>query len=202
MDKRLQPPDQDLMARERLLSAALELFTSRGYASASVREIAAAAGVNKPALYYYFGSKEGIYLELMQSAYVLFTERTGPLVAFQGTARERVIHFCTGFLDEFLAHIAVGRLIYSICFGPPQGAPQFPHEQFFDEMLEIIRAMVRDGITTGEVRNVDEGDAAWALISVLNSVMEEQLCRTSPRVDREGLVRMLALIFDGLGREK
>ncbi len=198
MDGKKQQPDQESMARERLLAAALALFTSKGYASASVREIADAAGVAKPALYYYFGSKEGIYLELMQYAYQLFTERTTFLASFRGTARERIIHFCAGFLDEFFVNIAIARLIYSIYFGPPQGAPSFPHERFFDEMLEIIRGMVRDGIAAGELRAVDEWNATWALISVLNSVMEEHLCRTPPRIDRDGLVRMLGLVFDGL----
>ena len=51
--------------RERLLREALRLFTERGYAATTVREIVAAAGVTKPVLYYYFGSKEGLYLEIM-----------------------------------------------------------------------------------------------------------------------------------------
>lgn len=200
MTKSKQQPEQTVIARERLLAAALELFTSKGYAAASVREIVALAGVARPALYYYFGSKEGIYLEVMRNAYTIFSERTALLTAFHGTARERVIHFCTGFLDAFFEHVAIARLIYSIYFGPPQGAPPFPHEKFFDEMLEIIRGMVREGIASGELPDVDEWDAAWALISGLNCVMEEQLCRIPPRTGRQGLERMLNLIFNGIGQ--
>lgn len=193
-----QQPEQGMMARERLLAAALELFTSRGYASTTVREIVAAAGVSKPALYYYFGNKEGIYLELMNSTYDTFRELTSLLTAHQGTARERITNFCTGIFDSFLINIDVARIIYSIYFGPPQGAPPFPYDRFFDEMLEIIRGMVRDGIEAGELQQVDESDATWAIISGLNSVMEEQLCRISPRIDRGGLVRMINLIFNGI----
>ena len=200
MSKTIQNPELGILARERLLAAALELFTGRGYAAASVREIVALAGVSKPVLYYYFGSKEGIYLELMHNTYLIFTERTALLTACRGTARERVIYFCTGFLDAFLEHIGVARLIYSIYFGPPQGAPHFPHEKFFDEMLEILRGMVREGIAAGELKDVDEWDATWALISGLNTIMEEQLCRTPPRIDRAGLERVLNLIFNGIGQ--
>jgi TetR/AcrR family transcriptional regulator len=197
-DKKLREPEQGMVAKERLLTAALKLFTAKGYAAAPVREIVAVAGVSKPALYYYFGSKEGIYLELMQHTYVIFREQTALYTAQQGSARERIIHFCTGMFDCFLVHIDVARLIYSIYFGPPQGAPPFPHERFFDEMLDIIRGMVREGIDGGELQRIDESDAAWSIISGLNSVMEEQLCRTSPRIDRDGLVRMLNLIFNGI----
>src|ERR1700722_11872041 len=46
--------------RARIISAAMRLFGERGYESASTREIAAAAGVNAPALQYYFDNKEGV----------------------------------------------------------------------------------------------------------------------------------------------
>lgn len=48
-------------ARNRLRRAALALFAAKGFAKASVREIAAAAGVNISAISYYFGDKAGLY---------------------------------------------------------------------------------------------------------------------------------------------
>jgi AcrR family transcriptional regulator len=197
-NKTIRQPEQGIMARCRLLNAALELFSARGYAATTVRELVAAAEVSKPALYYYFSNKEGIYLALMHDTYATFREQTSLLTAYQGSARERIIHFCTGMFDCFLVHINVARIIYSIYFGPPQGAPPFPHERFFDEMLDTIREMVREGIADGELQVIDESDAAWAIISGLNSVMEEQFCHNPSRVDREGLVRMLNLIFNGI----
>ncbi|WP_423381717.1 CerR family C-terminal domain-containing protein [Burkholderia sp. LMG 32019] len=47
--------------RLRIIEAAIELFGERGFAGASTREIAAMAGVNAPALQYYFENKEGVY---------------------------------------------------------------------------------------------------------------------------------------------
>jgi AcrR family transcriptional regulator len=200
-DKTSRKPEQGIIARERLLTAALELFTAKGYAATTVREIVAAAGVSKPALYYYFVNKEGIYLELMQNTYDTFRDLTSLLTGYRGSTRERIIHFCTGIFDGFLAHIDVARIVYSIYFGPPQGSPPFPYDRFFDEMLEIIRGMVRDGIDKGELQKINESDATWAIISGLNSVMEEQLCRTAPRIDRDGLIRMINLIFNGISME-
>src|SRR3970282_247165 len=62
----------DGVARDRLLKSATLLFTRKGYAGATVREIVAAAGVTKPVLYYYFRNKEGIYLELMRGGFSRF----------------------------------------------------------------------------------------------------------------------------------
>jgi AcrR family transcriptional regulator len=61
-------PDEG--ARHRLLVAATRLFARTGYAATSVREIVEAAGVTKPVLYYYFQSKEGLYLAILEETTV------------------------------------------------------------------------------------------------------------------------------------
>lgn len=47
--------------REQLIGVARELFAERGYAAASMEEIAERARVSKPVLYEHFGGKDGIY---------------------------------------------------------------------------------------------------------------------------------------------
>ena len=45
----------------RILEAAIAMFADEGYEGASTRMLAERAGVNLPAIQYYFGSKEGLY---------------------------------------------------------------------------------------------------------------------------------------------
>ncbi|MBZ4670859.1 MAG: TetR-like transcriptional regulator [Oscillospiraceae bacterium] len=47
-------------AKERILNAAVELFSKKGFDGARVNEIAEAAKVNKALIYYYFKNKEDI----------------------------------------------------------------------------------------------------------------------------------------------
>lgn len=56
-------PDVDRTARARIVDAAFVCFTSSGYASASVRQIAAAAGVSPALLTHHFGSKAAVRAE-------------------------------------------------------------------------------------------------------------------------------------------
>ncbi len=51
--------------RENLLAKALELFARYGYEAVGVQQIADAAGVGKPTLYHYFGSKSGLLNTLL-----------------------------------------------------------------------------------------------------------------------------------------
>ena len=52
--------------REAILNAALHLFYARGYDAVGVQEIVDSAGVTKPTLYYYFGSKRGLLETLLK----------------------------------------------------------------------------------------------------------------------------------------
>jgi AcrR family transcriptional regulator len=47
-----------------IVKAALPLFARKGYAAATTRELARAAGVSEPLLYKHFPSKEALYLEI------------------------------------------------------------------------------------------------------------------------------------------
>lgn len=51
--------------RERILRSANELFAHQGFSRVSMRAVAVAAGVTKPALYYYFKDKESLFEECL-----------------------------------------------------------------------------------------------------------------------------------------
>ncbi len=54
---------------ERLLAAAVELFAGRGFHGTSIRDIAERAGANVAAGHYHYGSKEGLYLEVLRAQF-------------------------------------------------------------------------------------------------------------------------------------
>lgn len=59
-------PDQ---TRARIMQAAVEEFHAAGLGGARVDRIAAKAGVNKRMLYYYFGSKDDLFLAVLEATY-------------------------------------------------------------------------------------------------------------------------------------
>ncbi|MFM0325581.1 TetR/AcrR family transcriptional regulator [Caballeronia glebae] len=61
--------------RRRILEAATEQFTKLGLAGARVDAIATAAGTNERMLYYYFASKEGLYVAVLEAMYAQFSQR-------------------------------------------------------------------------------------------------------------------------------
>lgn len=67
--RRGRPPRTDGPAtKDRILDAALEVFSERGFEGATVRQIAAKVGVSDPALYSHFKGKKEIFEALMSEA--------------------------------------------------------------------------------------------------------------------------------------
>ena len=54
-------------AREEILDASAELFTTQGFATTSTHQIADAVGIRQASLYYHFPSKTEIFLALLTS---------------------------------------------------------------------------------------------------------------------------------------
>jgi AcrR family transcriptional regulator len=95
------------MPRERreqlILDVAGQVFARAGYESAPMDEIADRAGVSKPMLYTYFGSKEGLYLAYIERAGGELIERlvgaAPPEDHSTAGLRARITEFLT-FVDE------------------------------------------------------------------------------------------------------
>src|SRR3954468_12582246 len=75
---------------ERILSTALDLFAVKGYDATAVREICEAAGITKPTLYYFYGSKDGVLQALVTSGFERFRHLVDAAMAQPGSYRERV----------------------------------------------------------------------------------------------------------------
>jgi AcrR family transcriptional regulator len=61
------------ITRERIMKAAERLFAERGYEGTSVRAIVAKARVNQAAINYHFAGKEGLYREVLRTAFRALT---------------------------------------------------------------------------------------------------------------------------------
>ena len=196
VSKRKESPEG---ARKRLLDSAAELFNTKGYAATTVREIVKAAGVTKPVLYYYFHNKEGIFLELMRETYEKFSELMQSVCFEKGRAREKLERFTDRTFGLFLEEIKTVRLMYSIYYGPHQGAPFFDFDIYHRKYQQAIRTLVEEGIRQEEFQGEDAEYMTWTIIAAINVAIEVELGHSELSLGREGLARVLNLIFRGLG---
>ncbi len=84
--------------RAKILAAAMEEFAARGLPEARIEDVAMRAGANRRMIYYYFKSKEGLYLLLMEDSCARFESTTSTNTVEGSTATE--ISTASRLLDE------------------------------------------------------------------------------------------------------
>jgi TetR/AcrR family transcriptional regulator len=187
----------DADAKARLMEAGIALFGEQGYASTSVREIVARAGVTKPVLYYYFESKEGFFQSILNHADTLQEEMLAQALIIPGTALERISGLFRMSYEGVLRYKSLFKMIYNLIFGPPQGAPPFDFDRYHRPMVDAIRAIYVEGRMKGEVVEAEPEEAAILLLGILNFCFH--LERIHPELsDPNRPDRLLHLAFQGL----
>ena len=188
----------DDSVRDRLLLAAIDIFNQKGYAATSVREIVEAAGVTKPALYYYFKSKEGIYLAILEESHREFTRCLEACRQATGTVRERITELCATVYELMRLNMGVVRLLHAVFYGPPQGAPPFDFERFHLALWNAIRDLVLEGVERGEVRAGNIEVFTLALHGASNVCMEIELAHPKQDLGVDVLRQVVDTVFTGL----
>ena len=140
--------------RWEILETALELFTQSGYAETRISDIAEKAGISVGLLFHYFGSKQGLYEELVRiglegPAQVIDFDDSDPLRYFE-TIAEYILTAIKGssFTAKMFVLMAQAQLSSS--------APESIRELLDDDALVIKSiAVITAGQSSGKIR---EGD--------------------------------------------
>ena len=196
------PSELDVRTRNRLLRAAVQVFDRKGYAASSVREIVEAAGVTKPALYYHFGSKEGMLLAILNEGVREFEGAIERAVGRPGTARERVTALGEDLFGLFEKNVPAVRVSHSVFLGPADTAPRFDFTQFDRILVRGLRQIVEAGQAAGELTPALAEDVALAVIGVIGACVARQLHPELEPVGVETLRRVIDLVFEGVLAER
>lgn len=163
----LATPDASLNIRE----AALELFSRRGFSSVTTKDIADATGFNPALIYYYFGSKE----ELFRQVVTLAVERAFEQFRISRQGREHPREILYGWLDTHILQFdTISKLIMiSIDYSKTDKRKSRLDEaihQFYDEEREVLQQTLSAGITRGDFRKVDVAETATFISTYLDGV--------------------------------
>jgi AcrR family transcriptional regulator len=155
-----------------IVAAALEEFAQLGLAGARIDEIARAARVNKALLYYYFESKEHLFLGVVEQMFVAMTEALRSALSTAAGPREKLFAFLDANFKVLAAQPAYARLleqemdivkVFLNSFKPDQ-APTFFRQ--ITPLWTEFRAVLEEGVKTGVFRTMDI-DAVLPLVLML-----------------------------------
>jgi len=184
-------------ARERLMETAIGMFAEKGYAGTSVREIVEQAGVSKPVLYYYFKSKEGLFLAILDQAEDQQKQLLSEVLKSQGNVLNRLLILYRRLYAGISERRSLYKMIHGLIFGPPQGAPDYDFTRYHRHMIDAIGKIYNVGLAGGEVRKTAADEFAYLVLSLIDFCLH--IDQIQPRLsDPRRPERLLRLAFQGI----
>ena len=142
----------EVRSSDRILQSALELFSSKGYDATSVREICEAAGITKPTLYHFYGSKEGVYRALVEGVLERFRSQLVDQIAQPGPVVLRLQRVARAYFDAAQGQRDLMRFLFSIVHNPPESAPAIDLSSFYEEIVRLVAEMMDEGVGARRAR--------------------------------------------------
>jgi AcrR family transcriptional regulator len=174
--------------RAELVDAASAVFARKGFAAASVDEIAKAAGVAKGTVYLYYPSKDDLYWAALESGAVALDREVRAAVSAAGPslraqlaaiARTKLAYF-EERRDFFRVFISELGLQACQAAGHPKLRPLYLRQ------VKLLEALVAAAVTRREIRECDAGRVAFAVTDLVRGVVRRRLLeRSRPTLDEE-----------------
>ena len=164
---RITEPSAADTRRAAVIALAADLFDRDGYASVSMEQIAAAAGIAKPTLYHYFRSKDAILRGVHGSFIGTLIERQEERVRLGLAPADLLLGAMTDIFGLMETHRGYVRVFFEHHRELPDEARREIRVKR-DYYERLIREAVAQGIAAGEFRGVDPDAATMAVFGICN----------------------------------
>lgn len=129
-----------------LLECALDLFSTRGYDAVGVQEIAEAAGVTKPTLYHYFGSKGGVLQTLLIETFHELDEQVQRAVEYHGDLTYCLTQVVQTYFQFARSHPSAYRLLLSLWFAPHENEAYQLSQEIHSRQYQMVEELFKKAV--------------------------------------------------------
>jgi TetR/AcrR family transcriptional regulator len=154
MGSRGQPEE----SRAAILQAAAKEFAELGIAGARTDAIAREAHVNKALLYYYFKDKETLYGAVLDHAFSGMKAKVFRVLDSDLSPREKIMAYAGEYFDFIASNPIYPKLMQREMMRAREGSSVHIDrliKTYFQPIYRRVGALLRQGITDGDFRNVD-----------------------------------------------
>jgi len=162
------------------METAARLFAERGYHPTSVADIVEHLGVGKGVFYWYFPSKDELFVEILRDAHQGLRRRQQAAIADEPDPITRIEQGIRASLEWF-----VGNRAYFTLFQQASTEERFASVLRRNEEIAIADTVrhIKDGIVEGRIADRDPEVLAQAVVGVVEQLTRTYLFEREERVD-------------------
>jgi AcrR family transcriptional regulator len=138
-----------------ILEAAEKLFSEFGYEGASTRLIAKEAGANMAMINYYFGSKEGVFMEIMGQRILDFKHQLHEINSMDVPIMEKLHIVVERYASRILCNLTFHKMMQRELSLPHRPEMFSTIKSAMMENMLVIEGIITEGIEQGTFRKVD-----------------------------------------------
>ncbi|HEY1969809.1 MAG TPA: TetR/AcrR family transcriptional regulator [Pseudonocardia sp.] len=159
-----------LERHDEILRAAAAVFRAKGFQATNITDIAQRLGINQSNVYYYFGKKEEMFLELIEQAVEENVGHAERAAAGVGSAAERLGEVVESLADSYDRHFPFMQLYVQEDVRQWAGSDAERYlKECGDRYHAAVLTVVRQGIESGEFgADLDPGIATLAVLGAVN----------------------------------
>ena len=182
-----------------ILEQAQEQFFAHGYHAVSIRDIVQACGLSNAALYYHFGSKQNLYVEVIRGFVASVVQPVQEAEEGRGSSRERLTRMILAFaqyVSDSRSELHMLLRDLTECEGEEI---QELIPEVIGQVLAPFAAVLEDGIAAGEIRAVDVHRTSLLLMGMLNSLVAHRMRGPVPETLAEDVDFAISTLYEGIG---
>lgn len=194
--------DKKTTTRFRILNAAINIFSQKGYHDTRVDEIVEAAETSKGGVYFHFPSKQDIFLGLVDEFANLLENRISAAIAEEENGIYRVDAALVACLETFEEYQKLTKifLVQAVGLGISFEAKQ---QKIHDRFVVIVKNHLDEAVEEGDIPAIDTEIAAYAWMGALNEVVIRWIHTGIPDLERAlPALRIFLLRSVGVPEEK
>ena len=180
--------------KERILDAALEMFSRNGYAGTNIRELSASLGLVKSGVYKHFESKEAIWNALLDKMIAYYEEHFGSAEHLPRVpdTLEELVSMTMQMVNITVRdeRIVMTRKLLSIEQFRDERARELATKHFLTGLTDMFTRLFRGMMDKGLLRNDDPKMLAFAYIAPISALIH--LCDREPEKTEETLEQVEA----------
>jgi AcrR family transcriptional regulator len=198
--------------REEIVNSAVKVFSVKGYAHATMDDLAADTGYSKALIYWYWDNKAALFNELIDLCMVPYCELLQVTLDSKDPFKDKFFRFLGEFAALFNRQNLLNRLVH---FGSLHDNTNKPHENFkekvngyYQQVLRSIEALLQQGKDSGYLKAELEASsiALFLLLSVEGfiymSMLEERVPMEQVLIENFTRYLVPGLVNDELFRNK
>jgi TetR/AcrR family transcriptional regulator len=155
--------------KENIKQKALELFSVNGYEATGVQMIADSSGISKPTLYYYFGSKKGLFEDIIYERNTRLVELIRRAAEYRKDIVTNVRKVTASYFDFAKRNKEYYRMVLSTWFYPQESEVFGVVKEANNLQFEIVREMFQKASNDHGNMKGRQLTYAYSLIGTVNT---------------------------------